>query len=569
MKLALPPSLLGAPTPADGAVATRLAGQVPTRELLFNAVFHAMAQSGVTAKEPNEPLPKSELGNDPDHSQSESSQAILSEEDELEKADLGVPVMGTPPDTPRPSEPNKQTKIEPLIRTGLPERPQEFLPLPQVRQSAVLAPGLIAMLGDDPSIGLPIEKPARAPILLGSFTVTGGHTPQRIHGLDNETVALPENANKLDAGPNKTFSSGLNLAEVAPDAILQDVTLPNRLVAAQPPFADGPVVPTSVLPAATRMPAAALPDSETKQNTPPATTMILPLPSQETMQRPHDSKSVSGDMVNQSRTQARMDFADLNMATRKDLDSPSERVVQARIEPSGSSSLAMQTNNNLPGAVSTETALANRAKDPLAVQETADRLPTVPRSSGLPPKHNDNATLPPEPTIEPSVGVLGIPEPTLDSSVRDSAEGAALGDPFSARPVSATAMTPGLKPAILPQIAPHLADLASARSDQIEVTLSPDELGRVRLAATQTEHGVVLLVHAERPETLELMRRHISDLLNGLKDMGFADISYSDQQREQHVPEGDADAEDRHPTEAEKTQKSGQTIPMGGLDLRL
>ena len=43
----------------------------------------------------------------------------------------------------------------------------------------------------------------------------------------------------------------------------------------------------------------------------------------------------------------------------------------------------------------------------------------------------------------------------------------------------------------------------------VEVKLSPEELGRVRLSMTTAETGMTVLVTAERPETLDLIRRNI------------------------------------------------------------
>ena len=65
------------------------------------------------------------------------------------------------------------------------------------------------------------------------------------------------------------------------------------------------------------------------------------------------------------------------------------------------------------------------------------------------------------------------------------------------------------------------------QSEQIDITLSPAELGRVRLSASNTDQGVVLVLQVERPETLDLMRRHLPELMNDLREFGFADISYS------------------------------------------
>ena len=67
----------------------------------------------------------------------------------------------------------------------------------------------------------------------------------------------------------------------------------------------------------------------------------------------------------------------------------------------------------------------------------------------------------------------------------------------------------------------------SAVDGLVEVRLSPEELGRVRLAMTPGDAGMTVQVTAERQETLDLIRRHIDMLANDLKDQGFSNLSFS------------------------------------------
>jgi hypothetical protein len=76
-------------------------------------------------------------------------------------------------------------------------------------------------------------------------------------------------------------------------------------------------------------------------------------------------------------------------------------------------------------------------------------------------------------------------------------------------------------PAGLPPNAPNLAaqQIAAALQENgtdpghpIEIALDPPELGRVRLYMVELAGVLTLTIHAERPETAELMRRHL-DLL--------------------------------------------------------
>jgi len=60
----------------------------------------------------------------------------------------------------------------------------------------------------------------------------------------------------------------------------------------------------------------------------------------------------------------------------------------------------------------------------------------------------------------------------------------------------------------------------------IEVSLSPDELGRVRMTLTPGENGMVLSILADRDETLALLRRNMDMLSNDLRALGYDNLSF-------------------------------------------
>ncbi|MCY1128712.1 flagellar hook-length control protein FliK [Frigidibacter sp. RF13] len=69
--------------------------------------------------------------------------------------------------------------------------------------------------------------------------------------------------------------------------------------------------------------------------------------------------------------------------------------------------------------------------------------------------------------------------------------------------------------------------LDAHRGGPVEVTLSPEELGRVRMVLQGGEAGLTLTLTAERPETLDLMRRHIDQLAQDLRDLGYRNLAFS------------------------------------------
>lgn len=73
----------------------------------------------------------------------------------------------------------------------------------------------------------------------------------------------------------------------------------------------------------------------------------------------------------------------------------------------------------------------------------------------------------------------------------------------------------------------QLTDAARVlREGQMEITLFPEELGRVRLTMTPSEAGMTVSIIAERPETLDLMRRNIELLASDLTEQGFENLMF-------------------------------------------
>ncbi len=95
-------------------------------------------------------------------------------------------------------------------------------------------------------------------------------------------------------------------------------------------------------------------------------------------------------------------------------------------------------------------------------------------------------------------------------------------------------MSPQGRLELPPQAIQHIAETLRKGSDrQLEIALNPAELGRVRMMLSTTEAGIVVAINAERPETLDLMRRNASDLGDTLRDLGYEDVAFSFGQGEQ------------------------------------
>lgn len=145
-----------------------------------------------------------------------------------------------------------------------------------------------------------------------------------------------------------------------------------------------------------------------------------------------------------------------------------------------------------------------------------------------------------------------------------------------------TRTAPTVPMAALPQLIAQAARTAQAQS--VDVKLDPVELGTIAFNMETGPAGLVVSIVVERPETLDLMRRHADQFLADLRQSGFqgASLNFSQsgqfgqsgpfhqsgQDQQPHHRPG-ASADPQFPTIVEpqsgaKPQKAG-----GGLDLRL
>lgn len=119
----------------------------------------------------------------------------------------------------------------------------------------------------------------------------------------------------------------------------------------------------------------------------------------------------------------------------------------------------------------------------------------------------------------------GLAEPEDIAAPRESA-------PVSSARDTATAlqyMTASARADTARAIAGQMAAVINARpqAGTIEVALNPEELGRVSIVLNGREDGFQISIAAERPETLEIMRRHIAVLEAEFKNLGLGDLSFN------------------------------------------
>lgn len=133
----------------------------------------------------------------------------------------------------------------------------------------------------------------------------------------------------------------------------------------------------------------------------------------------------------------------------------------------------------------------------------------------------------------------------------------------------------------LPQLV--AAALRDDPARQVEFRLDPPELGAVRFQMDQRSNDLVITIIAERPETLDLMRRHGEQLLADLRQAGFqgASLNFGSSTGQGHLGQGgfgshgqgsappaDPNAPPPAPGFAAPTPPPPRTA-KGGLNLRL
>lgn len=190
----------------------------------------------------------------------------------------------------------------------------------------------------------------------------------------------------------------------------------------------------------------------------------------------------------------------------------------------------------------------------------------------------------PAPQSQPVFNVTKAVRPQIQSDVQKTVSFLDL-DPFAVPRADATTSTSTTPTHILPtraelpqHVSRQIADaLQHMPNRPVEITLSPKELGSVRLGVSTSESNILVSVVAERPETTELLRRYISTLETAFQELGYSNISFA-------FTSGDGTQADTGEEAFQQDKKSQQTTediapeiaqihlsaaPVTGLDIRL
>ncbi len=156
-------------------------------------------------------------------------------------------------------------------------------------------------------------------------------------------------------------------------------------------------------------------------------------------------------------------------------------------------------------------------------------------AAAMEPRPPEGPDLPP-PTAEPPAAAVPLPSLPADFILDSPPASLELAAPEAgpapgpAAPAGTSAAPTAVAAAPVPPqglgaLAVSIA--AGPGAGTIEVTLAPAELGEVQLSLAREGEHLRVQVIAERPETLDLLRRHGDSLLADLRAAGFAQTSLS------------------------------------------
>lgn len=205
-------------------------------------------------------------------------------------------------------------------------------------------------------------------------------------------------------------------------------------------------------------------------------------------------------------------------------------------------------------------------------------------------------TQPPAPPVaatgQVSAALAGQPKPPAVRKAPESDMSLAPGAPAGSEQLTGSATThvtatnarpevtatPQQAPPVNQQIAIALQGAAPGDT-QIEIALSPEELGHVRLRLHHSENGLSVSIVAERADTLDLLRRNIDLLARDFDSIGYADVSFSfgDQAPQDRPDQPNAETQTSSPRETMASATAFASPPQpdeprsatSGLDLLL
>lgn len=138
-------------------------------------------------------------------------------------------------------------------------------------------------------------------------------------------------------------------------------------------------------------------------------------------------------------------------------------------------------------------------------------------------------------------------------------------------PVISVSTVPPPQVAVPVPVATQIAQsIAAAEGPQIEVKLSPEELGTVRIVMSARDSGMQVTVFAERSETLEVLKNDEAGLQADLESMGFSgsDLSFEQESPDENSEQTNQIDDGLAQTDLNTTTLVTNTLSQTGIDIR-
>ncbi|WP_439154524.1 flagellar hook-length control protein FliK [Yoonia sp.] len=442
-----------------------------------------------------------------------------------------------------------------------------------------------------------------AQILRGPVRGGVAPTPELVFGTVFELL-LPDGREGEGFAPDVDLSADVQSLPVeppddedaqavglSPTGAVESAAVVTRSSHAQPPVVAGAVLPlpepvaaATVAPELRDLPQSASQNATVEMQTSLAQTIVQG-------HFPRVIPAVKGPLANVPASAA----ARLDLQGDKELRDLSSLVGRSAMDQGPAEAAAQQSARGVPPpliAPTSEAGIVQTGKQVVAATEvvarnwpavdvqdkvapSSDRLPVSDRApEQIAPQANAPFATAPQPTgaekTEKSPALTGV-MPDMATAF-GSAERAVAGP--QNQPATAPPSTAGTETAR--HVANQIGIVVSGQpGGTTEIALNPEELGRVRLSMTAVDQTITLNLQAERPETTELLRRHIDTLVQEFRALGYDSIAFSfggnetpadDDTPAQTQFDGDGMIADSSDMEAETVQKGGsQTL----LDLRM
>ncbi|MGO4906730.1 flagellar hook-length control protein FliK [Pseudorhodobacter sp. W20_MBD10_FR17] len=181
-----------------------------------------------------------------------------------------------------------------------------------------------------------------------------------------------------------------------------------------------------------------------------------------------------------------------------------------------------------------------------------------------------------------AIAPIGDPSDPAQYSEKKSLYGSVFASTgFSTTTTSSTTQAFNVQPNAVPvsAIAEQIkAHSTAGKPSTIELTLTPEDLGKIRLVMVPEGDKIRIVVHTDRPETLDLIRRNTDAFSADLRQAGYSNASFSfsgwngrqtdHQNQHSSNPNYDLPADDAQPSPATPKPQASQP-KLGGLNLRV